>query len=263
VDGVYDADVHIAQMERRESRTLPPGVSAADYVAAHVKRANALARRGLIEPLGGERFRIPEDLLTRIATSAAPGRDSGRLIQVTRLARGDLDTQVTINGITWLDRQLAVGADPNASVRVGAPRLERQIAAALRARVAHLTTLGLGASGDRSRTQLLNQLYQRELKDAERRLQGFGERVALQPGQSFEGRLAHIEPLPSGAHAVVAEAGQYALIPATPAMTQQLGRSLGLTIGRRRALDRMEPHALKLALRIRFVDLKPTRHRGR
>ena len=81
-DGIYDPRLHAQGVE--EGARLPPGVSTADYVHAHVKRAKALASRGLIEALGEDRFRIPERLEARCrrcqrrpATPARSSKSSG------------------------------------------------------------------------------------------------------------------------------------------------------------------------------------------
>ena len=138
--GVYDAQVHTDEVE--QTTRLPPGVSARDYVNSHLKRAQALASRGFVEVLEENRFRIPANLLQRVATAPAGGRDSGRLIKIERLSDGDLDTQVNLNGVTWLDREIESGASVDAPARIGATRFERQFAEALKARAEHLRGLG-------------------------------------------------------------------------------------------------------------------------
>jgi Protein of unknown function (DUF3363) len=238
-------------------------VSVDDYVESHVKRAQALGRRGLVDPLADGRFRVPVDLLERVAMPAI-GRDSGSVVKVERLGP-DLESQVRENGITWLDREMERGGAVDARVRVGATSLERQLAAAFKSRAEHLRELGLADDIDgriRPRPQFLNALYERELEDASRRLQSrYGELVRLEAGQRITGRIDAIEELPSGPHAVLAMPDQFSLIPANPGLAKQVGRTLGLTIGRGRARSLGEPP--NLTLRVRFQDLNLTRARGR
>lgn len=259
-EGIYDPNLHVEEVDY--SARLPPGVSGADYVNSHVKRARALASRGLIEPLEEGRFRIPEDLLKRVRAMPAMGRDSSTVIKVERLSAVDLDAQIQENGITWLDRELAAGAPVGAPVRAGATRFERQWVDAIRRRAEHLRDLGLAEESDghlRARARFIDELYEREIKDAGRRLQSrYGEQVRLIEGQTFQGRLEAIEQLPSGPHAVVAMPGHYALVPANPHLSQQVGRSLGLKIGR--GLDPRAEGPLRLAIRYQFLDLTRTRN---
>ena len=193
--------------------------------------------------------------------------DRGAALKVERLSVGDFDTQVTTNGVTWLDREIASGADAQARARVGASRFERQWAGALKDRAQHLKSLGLGEEVEghfRARSRFLDELYDRELHDAGRRLQSrYGERMPLEEGQTLTGRLEAIEALPSGAHAVVAMPGRYALVPANANLSQQIGRSLSLKIGRGRRLNPMGEGALKLSIRYQFLDLTRTRKLGR
>ncbi len=259
-DGIYDPDAHAVEVSN--TTRLPPGVSVDDYIESHVKRAQALGRRSLVEPLADGRFRVPADLLERVAMPAI-GRDSGKVVKVERLGP-DLESQVRENGVTWLDRELERDGVPDARLRVGATAFERQLVAAFKSRTEHLRELGLADEFDgriRPRPQFLNALYERELEDASRRLQSrYGELVRLEEGQRVMGRIDGIEELPSGPHAVLAMTDQFSLIPANPGLAKQVGRTLGLTIGRGRTRDLGEPP--NLAIRVRYLDLNLTRTRG-
>ena len=115
----------------------------------------------------------------------------------------------------------------------------------------------------RARGRFLDELYERELQDAHRRLQSrYGEQVRLQVGATLKGRIEAIEQTPSGPHAVVAMPGRYVLIPADAQLSQQIGRSIGLKIGRGRSLHSMGEGALKLSIRYQFLDLTRTRKLG-
>jgi hypothetical protein len=228
------------------------------------QRARLLSRRGFLEDLGGDRFRVPEDLEARIA-AATRGRPRG--IDMELLSRADLSTQTTVNGVTWLDREIARGAPIAPTLSVGATRFERDLARAFKDRAEHLQGLGLGEETQgrfRPRGRLLDELYSRELQDAARRLQGrFGERITLPESGNLKGRMVALEELPSGAHAVLAMPGGYALVPANAALAKQVGRDLKLTLSRGRHFDPMEEGVRKIAIRFQALDLNRTRKRGR
>jgi type IV secretory pathway VirD2 relaxase len=228
------------------------------------QRARVLSRRGFLEDLGGDRFRVPADLEARIA-AATRGRQRG--IDVELISRADLSTQATVNGITWLDREIARGVPIAPTLSVGATRFQRDLARAFKDRAEHLQRVGLGEKADggfRARGRLLDELYARELQDAARRLQGrFGEQIALPESGNLKGRIAAIEELPSGAHAVLAMSGGYALVPANGALAKQVGRDLKLTLSRGRHFDPMEEGVKKIAIRFQALELNRTRKRGR
>jgi hypothetical protein len=150
---------------------------------------------------------------------------------------------------------------------VGASRFERQVAQSLEGRAKYLASIGLAQIEDgqfRARGRYLDELYERELQAADRRLTvRFGEREAVSAGASLEGRIAAIEDLPSGPHAVLDMAGRYALVPATVQLNAQVGQTLKLNLSRGRHFHPMGEGALKLSVRFEAIDLSRTRKRGR
>jgi hypothetical protein len=115
----------------------------------------------------------------------------------------------------------------------------------------------------RARGRFLDELYERELQAADRRLTArFGERERIAAGASLEGRIAAIENLPSGPHAVLDLAGRYALVPATAQLEAQVGQTLKLNLSRGRHFHPMGEGALKLTVRFE-ADLSRSRKRGR
>jgi type IV secretory pathway VirD2 relaxase len=256
-DGVYAPALH-TDMLTDESR-LTAGVSVSDYVTAHVKRAKALASRGLIEALEDDRFRIPANLAERTQAVPSAARDSGTVIKVERHSATDLETQVTENGITWLDRELQRGANIEGAARVGATRFERQLATALKDRALHLKTMGLAEEIDgdlRLRSRFLDELYERELRDAGARLRGrYGELTRLEAGQEIRGRVAAIEQLPSGPHIVLVSDSQFSLVPAMSGLAKNLTKTVALSVGRARSFNPAQPTSFQLALRYRELAL--------
>jgi hypothetical protein len=267
--GLYDPTQHTALVAQQVR--LPAGVSAEDYVASHVKRAKALASRGLIEPVGEGRFRIPKDLPELVAQAVpaaglSAGRDSGSILKVERHSLESLEDQVRLNGVTWLDQELARGADPEKPVRVGATRFERQASIALKARAQRLRQMGLAQEGEplKLRSGFLDELYEREWTDASHRLQTrYGEPVRLEAGLRIQGRVEGMEQLPSGPHVIVAAEGEFALVSAQGALAQQIGKTVELSIGPARSITPTLPAPMRLALRFRTLELTRSRGLGR
>lgn len=261
--GVYDPVLHTA--ETCERLRLPESVSPADYVESHVKRAKALVSRGLIEALPDGRFRIPADLSERVAREVAPGRDSGAVLKVERHSLQDLDAQVGANGVTWLDRELARGADPDALPKVGATRFERDVQRSLKARAATLRSMGLADDGlARRRAQFLDQLYEREIAEAAQRLRGqYGELDRLEAGSRVRGKAVAIEQLPSGPHVVVVKADRFALVPAQGSLASQVGKTVEVAIGPARTVNALQPAGLQLAVQFRALQMTRSRGLGR
>ena len=267
--GLYDPTQHTALVAQQVR--LPAGVSAEDYVASHVKRAKALASRGLIEAMQDGRFRIPEGLPERAAKAVpaaglSAGRDSGSILKVELHSLESLENQVRLNGVTWLDQELARGADPEKPVRVGATRFERQASIALKARAQRLRQMGLAQEGEplKLRSGFLEELYAREWADAVHRLEGrYGEALRLEAGLRIQGRVEGMEQLPSGPHVIVAAEGEFALVSAQGRLAQQIGKTVELSIGPARSTTPSLPAPMRLALRFRTLELTRARGIGR
>lgn len=259
-EGVYNPGLHT--LEAAERLRLPEGVSPADYVESHVKRAKALASRGFIEALPEGRFRIPADLSDRVAREVAPGRDSGAVLKVERHSLQDLNVQVDAQGVTWLDRELARGADPEVPPRVGATRFERDVQHSLKARAATLRSMGIAHDAPAQRRgEFLDPLYEREIAEAARRLRGqYGELDRLAAGSRVRGKAVAVEQLPSGPHVVVVKADRFALVPAQGSLAQQVGKSVEIAVGPARAVSPLQPAGLQLAVQFRALHM--TRSRG-
>lgn len=83
--GIYDAQAHERYAASQVS--LPPGVSAKDYVDVHVKRLELLARKGLVNELSNNRFSIPKDHLNNLTEEASRSKEGFKAhIKITRLS---------------------------------------------------------------------------------------------------------------------------------------------------------------------------------
>ena len=265
-DGIYDAEDH--RQWARQSPTIGASIDIEQYVTNHVKRLEGLERRGLVERVDAERFRVPNDLVARLEASASAGRDTGGSVKIERLSVLTLREQVRAIGPTWLDRELA---NPDSSITAahtsaaGATTIERRLAAAALARVAHLTARSvLDSTTPELTPDVLSRLYDEEIAARGAALSAvYGEHLKHDAGPlenrraTFIGRVERLEALASGAHAVVANEHGFVLVPAGGALARQLGRPVELHLGRSR--DR----ALTLDRTIRFVALDlPSRTRG-
>jgi type IV secretory pathway VirD2 relaxase len=258
-EGIYDAERH--RMWARQSPTLAPDIDPGRYVANHLKRLEGLERRGFVERLDAERFRIPADLVGRLEAAASIGRDGSGIVRIERLSTLTLREQVRAMGPTWLDTVLVTGGESWERSKP-ASTVQRRLAAAARARMARLEARGLVPAGSVERRlngAVLDQLYREELASRGAALaRQYGERLSSDSGTTFSGTVERLEALTGRAHAVVANERGFVLVPATPALARQLGRSVELALGRSRGLS------LERSIQFVALDFAPrTRGLGR
>ena len=104
-DGLYRPDRHLAEA-RCAAR---PGDDPDGYVAAHVRRLEALRRAGVVERPDDGAWRIPSDYLGRAAAHEAE-RFGGAAVEIR--SHLPIARQTHAIGATWLDRTLIDGAAP-------------------------------------------------------------------------------------------------------------------------------------------------------
>jgi hypothetical protein len=243
-DGIYDAETH--RRWARQSPTIDASIDIEQYVGNHLKRLEGLERRGLVERIDPERFRVAPDLVARLESSVGAARDGGRIAKVDRLSALTLNEQVRAIGPTWLDRELVATGVPE----TGPSTIERRLAAAGRARLARLGGLGVvDPSAPRMTQEVLDRLYREEITTHAARLSANYGQYLRDPGATFSGRVERIESLASGAHAVVANEKGFVIVRARGALGRQLGRTFQLELGR-------PGHALARERTIQFVALE-------
>jgi type IV secretory pathway VirD2 relaxase len=220
--GVYSSRAHLAVA--REQGSVPHD-DYAGYVDAHVRRLKALRSAGIVERLDADHWYIPKDFEQRAADADAK---RGRPVAVRVLSARDLDTQVTSQGATWLDR-LLVGRDQITAVQVG---FGYELEQALERRRRHLIDHGhaVRASDGQMhyRRDLIATLTGQELMQV-------GERLAQERQIPFRlppehghlsGTFRRTLQLISGKFAIIERSHDFTLVPWRPVMEQHRGRQV-------------------------------------
>jgi len=89
-----------------------------------------------------------------------------------------------------------------------------------------------------------------ERGDAAARLAAqYGRYVEFDPTRQFRGRVAVVETLPSGPHAVVASGDRFTIVPAERGLANQLGKKVSLTLAPASGRD-----AQQTRVRFRVLD---------
>lgn len=218
-DGLYRVDRHLADA-RASAR---PGDDPNGYVAAHVRRLEALRRAGIVERLDEGVWRVPGDYLERAAAHEA-GRVGGVVVEL----RSHLDVRVQARaiGATWLDCALIDGTRP-APAGFGA-----EVRTALDERRAFLEREGLASRrGQRLilARDLLATLRTRDVDQAGSRLAAETglEHRPVKDGASVRGVYSRSVMLTSGRFAMLDDGIGFSLVPWKPVIESRLGQSVG------------------------------------
>jgi hypothetical protein len=199
------------------------GRDANGFVAAHVRRLEALRRAGIVERVEDGVWKLPVDLV-----------EQGRRYDASRLQAGEpqllshlpVEKQVRAIGATWLDRQLMSGTNPPPERGFGV-----DVRAALRQRLAFLVEEGWAhREGSRVilRGNLLAALRTRELSTAAKRIaaeSGLVYRDARE-GERVVGTYRRSIMLASGRFAMLDDGVGFSLVPWRPVMERHLGREM-------------------------------------
>lgn len=215
-DGVYRPDRHLTEARREAGARDDP----AGFVAAHVRRLEALRRAGIVERLDDGAWRIPPNYLDRAAAHEAE-RSGGAAVAL----RSHLDarSQTRAIGATWLDRALIDGVSP-APAGFGVELRE-----ALEERRSFLVEEGLATRrGQRVilARDLLTTLRAREVNQVGSRLAaetGLEHRAAYDGG-SVRGVYRRSVMLASGRFAMLDDGVGFSLVPWKPVLEQRLGQ---------------------------------------
>jgi type IV secretory pathway VirD2 relaxase len=221
--GIYRPSEHRALAEGSNVRV--PGGDYDAYVNAHVRRLEALRRAGIVERVDADRWRIPEDFEAR-AAAYETGR--ARQTQMRVLCAYDLDRQVTSDGATWLDRQLA--SRDRSSLATGG--FGAEVRRALERRSDELVRQGHASrpaqGGLRMRADLIGTLARQEVERVGRQLAA-KRGLTFQPiheGQTVRGKLLGSAQLATGRFAMIDDGLGLSLVPWRPVIEKEIGRQV-------------------------------------
>lgn len=220
----------------------------APFIAAHVRRLEALRRAGV----GPERqadgsWTIPADFEKRtIEHAARTARD--RPVSVEVLSSVPLERLPRAEAATWLDRTL--GEDPRPPIRDAG--FGHEVMSALRVRGQWLIDQQLAdAEGNRVRLRVsaLARLQRREVERAGGELAEALDKsfVETPVGKAIAGRLTRRIDLVSGRFALIETEREFSLVPWRRSLERQIGKEIGGIVredgfswrrGRARGLER-------------------------
>lgn len=238
--GAYDPEKHLSEVRGWKEGVLERvgrGVTAEGYVDAHVKRMEALASRGHVEALPDGKFRVPDDLLQRLEADPALNRDRQAVVRLDVQARGSLTANARVVAQSFMDGELEAGVPGQLRNRQPLTRSQAAFLDALEARTDRLAELKLATRQANGGVVLAagfrEALRTRELSEATARLaSSYGQPVSLDVARRFQGRVARIEQLASGPHAVIVDGDTFALVPAKQGLERMTGRTVQVSLAR-------------------------------
>ncbi len=202
-----------------------------EFVAAHVRRLEALRRAGHVTRHSDGSWSIPRDYLARAGEYERIAALS-RPVAITRLSTMPLKQLETAMGATWLDKELlGESVESNPGLRGFGAEIEQ---AKVRRRVFLLKSGILKSKNERLNQSHLADLERRDLTDAGRALsREYGKPYTDAPA---DGRIKGIydRPIdrPSGKYAVVERAKDFTLVPWRDVLERQRGKAVsGLVRG--------------------------------
>jgi type IV secretory pathway VirD2 relaxase len=221
-DGIYRPSRHREQA-KFEGRV--PGGDYEGYVDAHVRRLEALRRAGIAERIDADQWRIPDDFEKRSAAFDATRNGQANIRVITTF---DLESQITADGATWLDRRLV---SPDASDLAPAGFGQQLHDAMERRREHHIDHGDAARQHDGSvayRRNLLATLRGREIARAGSEMataKALPFRTAAD-GETVSGKFTGTVQLSSGKFAIVEKSHEFTLVPWRPVIDRQLGREV-------------------------------------
>lgn len=191
-DGTYDAAVHRAFVDRHV--TVIPEHERDRYIDAHRTRLETLARAGIVEKLGDDRYQVPEDVVARgteLSERLRAARGHRAFAKLEIISAEPVAAQVSRHAFTWLDKEI----ERTLSGRAPSFPHDRNTADALDRRKDFLVREGYAREdGNRLRFEkgARAELRENELNEAARRLARDSNRrlEALFPGMEIEGTYA-------------------------------------------------------------------------
>jgi type IV secretory pathway VirD2 relaxase len=241
--GIYRPSEHRAIAEASNIRV--PGDDYDGYIESHIRRLEALRRAGIVERINAFHWSIPTDYEARAAAYdlAQSHRASLRV-----LSTYDLDQQITSDGATWLDRELA---SPNRTPLTDAG-FGAEVSRALERRKDSLVDQGMAMrtpeGGVRAPRDLLSRLERQEITRVGLEMARARD-LTFKPaevGNYVSGTLVGSVNLASGKFAMIDDGLGFSLVPWHPVLEKRLehpvsgiampGGHINWTFGRSRGL---------------------------
>lgn len=274
--GEYSAERHRDFLEGQARRGRFALEELEERLERHVRRIESHERRGFVKGLAPGVWRVPVELRAQLEEYGKTLGDRRLTPRVVPASPLSLAEQVRARGPTWLDGQLALGAQlqTTESEEWSAPERLRD---ALRQRTEFLKELGVEASGRPLRPAELESLYRLEISETAQRLNRGGElgRFLVQDElpqrmgpdgrevRAFEGQISTITPLMSGRHVVLIGSGEFTILPVSPASRLAKDGRVSAVLN---APTRMDPaRAVSAQSRVQYTVLQRSREiqRGR
>ncbi len=217
-EGIYTTAHHRVQLLQAGHRDPQATVE------VHVRRLEALRRKGIVERVADGVWSVPSDLLQR-ARQQGEQKDAGHAVELR--SHLPLEQQVQAVGSTWLDRALVVRGLPQPA----AQGFGAQVRDAMSQRVDFLVGEGLAERcGPRVilARNLLATLRDRELAVVGQRLQQETGKTwrQVRDGEAASGVYRQSVELVSGRFAVLSDGVGFCLVPWQLVIGLQLGKQL-------------------------------------
>jgi len=201
-----------------------------EFVAAHVRRLEALRRAGHVTRHSDGSWSIPADYLNRAGEFERVSALS-RPVAISSMSSLSLKQMETVMGATWLDQSM-IGGDNDGTPRGFGADVEQ--AKAIRRNFLFKSGILKVRSEPLSKTHL-DQLERRDLANAGNDLtREFGKPYSAAPANGHvKGIYAKPIDRPSGKYAVIERAKDFTLVPWRDALERQRGKSVnGLIRGK-------------------------------
>ncbi len=220
---LYRTDYHLAVAQGQ----AVPGRDPQEFVAAHVRRLEALRRAGIVERVAEGLWKVPSDLPEQ-------GRryDAQRLggVAVGLKSHLPIERQARVIGATWLDQQLIGGGSGLGNMGFGAEAKQ-----AIQQRADFLAEQGLAERrGQRVilARNLLDTLRNRELAQAAKDIAADTglEHRPVSDGQRVAGIYRRSVMLASGRYAMLDDGMGFSLVPWKPVIERLLGQQIAAIV---------------------------------
>jgi len=220
-DGTYHPSRHV-EIAREEKITPDPE----RFVAAHVRRLEALRRAGLVERWSADHWKVPQDLPERGLAHDRKGHGPSARMEV--LSPIGLDKQVTHDGATWLDKELMRQGGPDLRETGFGLEMKRAIERRKQVLVQRGDAQDLGQGRIRVPRDLVQRLEAREIDRVGRTLAAERGRdwTPVKSGSRLGGELVGSTQLPSGRFAMIDNGMGFSLVPWNDALERRIGQQI-------------------------------------